>query len=108
MRDDRRLLAQRQVLRDPSGFRSRLLSILVQSRAGAEIVLADEAYAAAFGSNGRQVAVGLGAEVTIPGRNVDRLRQLDMIFGNRVTTLYSSVAPWRRPQCPLIAEVRCR
>lgn len=42
------------------------------------------------GTNAMQTAVGMGARVTVLDRNVDRLRQLDMIFGNRISTLYSS------------------
>ena len=33
----------------------------------------------------------MGARVTVIDRNVDRLRQLDLVFGNRIHTLYSSV-----------------
>ena len=32
-----------------------------------------------------QMAVGLGARVTVLDRNVDRLRHLDLVFGNRIT-----------------------
>ncbi|AJG19536.1 alanine dehydrogenase [Cupriavidus basilensis] len=46
--------------------------------------------AGVVGAHALQVAIGMGARVTILDRNVDRLRQLDLIFGNRVTTLYSS------------------
>jgi alanine dehydrogenase len=42
------------------------------------------------GTNAAKMAVGLGAEVTIIDLNPDRLRQLDDIFGNDVTTLMSN------------------
>lgn len=42
------------------------------------------------GSNALQMAVGLGARVTVLDRNVDRLRQLDALHGNRIATVYSS------------------
>ena len=42
------------------------------------------------GMNASKIAVGLGAEVTIIDSNPDRLRQLDDIFGNQVTTLMSN------------------
>jgi alanine dehydrogenase len=42
------------------------------------------------GSNAVQMAVGQGARVTVLDRNVDKLRQLDMVYGNRISTLYSS------------------
>ncbi|MBM7701217.1 alanine dehydrogenase [Metabacillus iocasae] len=42
------------------------------------------------GTNAAKVAVGLGAHVTIIDLNVDRLRQLDDIFGKEITTLMSN------------------
>ncbi len=48
--------------------------------------------AGVVGTNALQMAVGIGARVTIIDKNVDRLRQLDLAFGNRVTTLYSNAA----------------
>ncbi len=44
------------------------------------------------GTNALQMAVGLGARVTVIDKNVDRLRQLDLVFGNRISTLYSTAA----------------
>ncbi len=46
--------------------------------------------AGVVGTHALQVAVGMGARVTILDKNVDRLRQLDLMFGNRINTLYSS------------------
>jgi alanine dehydrogenase len=40
--------------------------------------------------NAAQMAVGLGAEVTILGRNLPKLAELDTLFRGRVTTLASS------------------
>ncbi|SAK61933.1 alanine dehydrogenase [Caballeronia ptereochthonis] len=45
--------------------------------------------AGVVGSNALQMAVGLGARVTVLDKNVDRLRQLDLVFGNRITTAFS-------------------
>jgi alanine dehydrogenase len=42
------------------------------------------------GTHALQVAVGMGARVTVLDKNVDRLRQLDLVFGNRISTLYST------------------
>ena len=42
------------------------------------------------GTNALQMAVGMGARVTVLDKNVDRLRQLDLVFGNRVQTMYSN------------------
>jgi alanine dehydrogenase len=42
------------------------------------------------GTHALQMAVGLGARVTVLDKNVDRLRQLDLVFGNRISTVYST------------------
>ncbi len=42
------------------------------------------------GQNAAQMAVGMGARVTIIDRSLDVLRQIDRQFGNRVQTLYST------------------
>ncbi|MBU8770094.1 alanine dehydrogenase [Cytobacillus oceanisediminis] len=42
------------------------------------------------GTNAAKMAIGLGAKVTMIDLNPDRLRQLDDIFGNEVTTLISN------------------
>ncbi|MGE5470877.1 MAG: alanine dehydrogenase [Bacteroidota bacterium] len=42
------------------------------------------------GYNAALIAVGLGAEVTVVDRSLDRLRWLDGHFGNRIRTLYST------------------
>jgi alanine dehydrogenase len=46
--------------------------------------------AGVVGTSAMQMAVGLGAQVTILDKNVDRLRDLDLVYGNRIQTLYSS------------------
>ena len=46
--------------------------------------------AGTVGTNAMQMAIGLGARVTIIDKNADRLRYLDLVFGNRITTLYST------------------
>ncbi len=42
------------------------------------------------GTNAAYVAMGMGAHVTIMDVNLDRLRYLDEIWGNRIRTVYSS------------------
>jgi alanine dehydrogenase len=42
------------------------------------------------GTNALQMALGMGARVTVLDKSVDRLRQLDLVFGNRIATLYST------------------
>lgn len=44
------------------------------------------------GSNALQMAVGLGARVTVFDRSLDRLRELDDLYGSRIATLYSTEA----------------
>jgi alanine dehydrogenase len=46
--------------------------------------------AGVVGTNALQMAIGLGARVTVLDKSVDRLRQLDLVFGNRISTLYST------------------
>ncbi|WP_397533436.1 alanine dehydrogenase [Roseateles sp.] len=46
--------------------------------------------AGVVGTHALQMAVGMGARVTVLDKNVDRLRQLDLVYGNRISTLYSS------------------
>jgi alanine dehydrogenase len=46
--------------------------------------------AGVVGTNALQMAIGIGARVTVLDKNVDRLRQLDLIYGNQITTLYSN------------------
>ena len=43
------------------------------------------------GQNAAQMAVGMGADVTVFDRNVDVLRHIDHLFGNRVQTMFSTV-----------------
>jgi len=46
--------------------------------------------AGVVGTNSLQMAVGAGARVTVLDKNIDRLRQLDLVFGNRISTMYSN------------------
>ena len=46
--------------------------------------------AGVVGTHALQMAVGMGARVTVLDKNVDRLRHLDLIFGNRITTQFST------------------
>jgi alanine dehydrogenase len=46
--------------------------------------------AGVVGTNALQMAVGTGARVTVLDKSMDRLRQLDLIFGNRISTQYSN------------------
>jgi alanine dehydrogenase len=46
--------------------------------------------AGVVGTHAMQMAVGMGARVTVLDKSVDRLRQLDLVFGNRISTVYSN------------------
>jgi len=46
--------------------------------------------AGVVGTNALQMAVGIGARVTVLDKSVDRLRQLDLVYGNRISTMYSN------------------
>ena len=48
--------------------------------------------AGVVGTHALQMAVGMGARVTVLDKSIERLRQLDLIFGNRIHTVYSNVA----------------
>jgi alanine dehydrogenase len=46
--------------------------------------------AGVVGTNALQMAVGAGARVTVLDRNLERLRYLDLVYGNRISTQFSS------------------
>lgn len=46
--------------------------------------------AGVVGTNALQMAVGAGARVTVLDKSVDRLRQLDLVYGNRIATVFSN------------------
>ncbi|NHZ92555.1 alanine dehydrogenase [Massilia sp. CCM 8733] len=46
--------------------------------------------AGVVGTNALQMAIGTGARVTVLDKSIDRLRQLDLVFGNRISTQYSN------------------
>ena len=70
----------------PSGGMGVLLAGVPGVPAARVVVLG----AGVVGTNALQMAVGAGAGVTVIDRNVDRLRALDLIYGNRISTLYST------------------
>ena len=46
--------------------------------------------AGVVGTNAMQMAVGTGARVTVLDKSIERLRQLDLVYGNRISTQYSN------------------
>ncbi len=73
-------------LEKPKGGRGVLLGGVPGVPAANVVVIG----AGVVGTNALQMAIGLGARVTVLDKNVNRLRQLDLAFGNRITTSYSS------------------
>ena len=55
------------------------------------------------GTNAVQMAVGLGAQVTVLDRSLSRLAELDALFGGRVATLFSTAEAIER--CVLDADL---
>src|SRR5262245_17425964 len=43
------------------------------------------------GTHAARMAIGMEAAVTVIDRSIDRLRELDEVFGSKLTTLYSTV-----------------
>jgi len=75
-------------LEQPQGGRGVLLAG-VPGVAPAEVVILG---AGVVGTNALQAAVGLGARVTVLARSLERLRALDLAFGNRITTRCADLA----------------
>ncbi len=48
--------------------------------------------AGVVGSHALQMAVGMKARVTVIDKNLNRLRELDQIYGNQITTQYATTA----------------
>jgi alanine dehydrogenase len=70
----------------PAGGRGVLLGGVPGVAAARVVVIG----AGVVGTNAVQVAVGMGAQVTVIDRNAQRLRHLDLLFGNRIATRYAT------------------
>lgn len=44
------------------------------------------------GSNALKIATGMGAQVTVIDKNIERLNQLDTIYGSKIKTVYSTTS----------------
>jgi alanine dehydrogenase len=73
-------------LERPFGGRGQLLGGVAGTEPARVLVIG----AGVVGTNAAQMAVGMGADVTIMDINVDRLRQLDEIYQGRLHTLKSN------------------
>ncbi|HEY2717107.1 MAG TPA: alanine dehydrogenase [Solirubrobacterales bacterium] len=74
------------MLERPLGGRGVLLGGVPGVAAGVVMVIGG----GVVGQNAAKVAVGLGADVFVYDRSIDRLRELDAIFDGRVSTCYAS------------------
>ncbi|MFD0048641.1 alanine dehydrogenase [Actinomycetes bacterium NPDC127524] len=75
-----------QFLEKPQGGKGILLSGVPGVKRGKVTIIGG----GVVGTNAAKVAIGLGADVTIIDLSPERLRQLDDIFGNQITTLISN------------------
>ena len=75
-----------QYLEKPNGGRGLLLSGIPGVAPGNVTIIGG----GVVGTNAAKMAVGIGARVTIIDRNLNRLRELDDIFGARIRTLASN------------------
>jgi len=75
-----------QFLEKPEGGKGILLSGVPGVKRGKVSIIGG----GVAGTNSAKIAIGLGAEVSILDSNPERLRQLDDLFGNQVTTLMSN------------------
>ncbi|KWH07790.1 alanine dehydrogenase [Burkholderia territorii] len=73
-------------LESPRGGRGVLMAGVPGVPAAHVVVLG----AGVVGTGALQMAVGLGARVTVLDTNVSRLRQLDLVFANRIATVCSN------------------
>jgi alanine dehydrogenase len=73
-------------LEKPNGGKGVLLSGVPGTRRGKVTIIGG----GVAGTNAAKIAVGLGADVTIIDNNLDRLRQLDDIFGYQISTVASN------------------
>ncbi|PHP87017.1 alanine dehydrogenase [Burkholderia sp. AU18528] len=73
-------------LESPRGGRGQLMAGVPGVPAAHVVVLG----AGVVGTGALQMAVGLGARVTVLDNNVNRLRQLDLVFANRIATVCSN------------------
>jgi alanine dehydrogenase len=74
------------MLERPLGGRGLLLGGVPGVAAGKVLVIGG----GVSGTQAAHVAIGIGAEVYVADRNIDRLRQLDMELGGRASTVFAS------------------
>jgi alanine dehydrogenase len=88
------------MLEKPLGGRGLLLGGVPGVAAGRVMVIGG----GVVGLNAAEIAVGMGAEVYIFDRSIDRLRDLEFLLNNRVSTVYSTTLSIERllPEVDLV------
>jgi alanine dehydrogenase len=88
------------MLERPLGGRGLLLGGVPGVAAGRVMVIGG----GVVGYNAAQIAIGLGADVSVFDRSIDRLRELDVLFGGRASTCYASTLEieQRLPEADLV------
>jgi alanine dehydrogenase len=76
------------LLQRPEGGRGILMGGVPGTRPAQVVILG----AGTVGENAAQIALGMGAQVTLIDLNIDRLRLMDATLSGRLTTLYSNEA----------------
>ncbi|HZU39969.1 MAG TPA: alanine dehydrogenase, partial [Solirubrobacteraceae bacterium] len=74
------------MLAKPLGGRGTLLGGVAGVPAGKVMIIGG----GVVGTAAATIAIGLGAETYVFDRSIDRLRELDLIFGSRCTTIFST------------------
>ncbi len=75
-------------LEKPFGGRGVLLSGVPGVPKGKVVIIGG----GTVGANAARIAIGMGADVTILDKSINRLEELDQLFGNSIQTLYSTQA----------------
>jgi alanine dehydrogenase len=88
------------VLEKPLGGRGMLLAGVAGVPAGKVMIIGG----GVVGTTAAQIAIGMGAETHIFDRSIDRLRKLDLIFGGRCSTVFSTTLTVEQmlPQADLV------
>jgi alanine dehydrogenase len=88
------------MLHKPLGGRGVLLGGVPGVAAGKVMVIGG----GVVGYNAAEIAIGMGAETYVFDRSIDRLRELDVVFGGRASTVYASTLEieQRLPEADLV------
>jgi alanine dehydrogenase len=80
-----------KVLEKPMGGKGLLLAGVPGVKRAKVLIIG----AGSAGSNAARIAVGMGADVTILDRKIEKLERMEQLFGSSISTLYSTPATLR-------------